>query len=508
MKKALSLLIILLLVFSACGDSRPEETGAADNSPAPVRTLLGRYLGPTYSVHTGNDPDGEKIIFDCEGGVVTGDYEARAVTDAFTGEPRFYVVKTAFGSTLYNSRGRLVRETAACEYGENCIGSSVIIHETENEFELPYKLWDVEKDEMTLANAAALYRLSEDRVLAVDGNALIMGVFGLGGEKLIGFPMEQKLWLEDAADGRYLAVNTPVNEQTDDYIYTTELDEDGNEVTIIGPPEDGEIGGLDDEDDEEFGAEMAYIFDKDAKLLLKADYESDIRLARDILFGDYYLRSEGIGDSVCKISDGNPVLSAAEVLYYDGINAIVRSEEASVSLTDAAGASLFAGCDDIIPCRQDGQDSASAFVSRAGKKLMVLDKDGKVTAESQIEGLTGFSLAGEYVIYEVASGEETLAGIADLSLSIVLPPEKYTSVAAFETSADFYFAGTFTNRFGFLRMDILDKNGAAVAENLTDAVPINEGRFAACRYTRAGIMDFDGNWIKDYYIPDIKLKSI
>ena len=34
MKKALSLLIILLLVFSACGDSRPEETGAAPSGRA------------------------------------------------------------------------------------------------------------------------------------------------------------------------------------------------------------------------------------------------------------------------------------------------------------------------------------------------------------------------------------------------------------------------------------------------------------------------------------------
>ncbi|MBQ9387838.1 MAG: hypothetical protein IJU01_04160 [Lachnospiraceae bacterium] len=502
MKKALSLLIILLLVFSACGDSRPEETGAADNSPAPVRTLLGRYLGPTYSVHTGNDPDGEKIIFDCEGGIVTGDYEARAVTDAFTGEPRFYVVKTASGSTLYNSRGRLVRETAACEYGENGIGSSVIIHETENEFELPYKLWDVEKDEMTLANVAALYRLSEDRVLAVDGNALIMGVFGPGGEKLIGFPMEQKLWLEDAADGRYLAVNTPVNEQTDDYIYTTELDEDGNEITVISAPEDGEAV-FDDEDDEEFVADTAYIFDKDAKLLLEADYESDIRFARHVLFGDYYLRSEGIGDSVCKISDGKPIFSAEEILYYDGVNAVIRSEEMSAALTDAGGVSLFTGCDVIIPCGQ-GDSAEMAFVSKVGKKLMVLGRDGKVTAESQIEGLTGFSLAGEYVIYEVASGEETLAGIADLSLNTILPPEKYNSVTLFEAAANVYFAGAYVNRFGFLRIDILDKNGAAAAENLTDAVSIDGSRFAACRYTRAGIMDFEGNWIKDYYIPDVK----
>lgn len=505
MKKLLSLLLILLLAFSACTDqAEPTATDEpAVQAQHAVRTLLGRNLGQTYTVHIGNDPDGESILFDCEGGIVADDYSAGTITDVLTGEPRFYVIKTDSGSSLYNEHGRLVHGSEKYEYGETCIGSNVIIHETENEFELPYKLWNTEEEKLAIPDVAALHRLSDDRIMATNEKSMILGILGSDCEKLTGFPMEQRLWLKDITDGYYIASNMPPQVEDDGFTYTTELDEDGNEVTVINPPEVGE--DLDSEDDyfEDFATETAFIFDKDMQQILEEDYESELRFAPDILRGEYYLRSDGAGETVCKINGGTPLLTAEEILYYDGQNGIIKDESSNLSLTSADGSPLFTGFSSIVPC-VGGADTAMTFVAREGEKLMVLGRDGKVTAESQIEGLTGFSLAGEYVIYEIASGEETLAGIADLSLNTILLPEKYNSVTLFEAVANVYFAGAYVNRFGFLRMDILDKNGLPIVESLTDAVPIDATRFAACRYTRAGIMDFDGNWIKDYYIPDIK----
>ena len=502
-KKRRAMLIVLVALALAGCSLLPAGEGVSESASGPEAAASepAAAEGSDHTVYSVYMEYDRTVVMNAAGELLPEEEEFSTTEDILTRTP---LLRTAgrmedtgeedeYGnpvartlSALYDLDGNLLWDFEEVRYA-NAFGDFIIRQDTRPMMAEPSELgedyetalWNYKTGEVVLDGVYSAQRMDDSSVLLLDSAGGPLGVVDARGSVLSGFPPPAQYHYGRAWNGHILA-------------YTT----NPNEISDKGDFREG-------------------LFTADLELIAERGSFNELFIG---LRGDYLIYTEReSGEEGIMDADGNTlyvVEAGSSIEYYDGERIILQTGEwqseenpTRYRLQDKDGAVLAEDYEALAAGGYfDDDNPADSFIGLSGGIARLLDRDGKVLAERELPDANGIQGQGEGLYtYSAESDGGFCEGLLGPDLEVLVPAGRYSSVSRLSSwnygdtvLYDYFQCGYFVNNV--YRTDIIDTNGQMKIESLSYMGTYDRDRLTAVRGFSVGLMDWDGNWIKEHPI--------